>query len=101
MEQLQWILTPYALYAIAILGMLMHFFKKQIKGESAVEIAGYFKVHLKSTFIALVATTIGFLGYFFYLKSGEVYDIFIVFGTGYLSDSFFNKWDKIVDKTKE
>lgn len=95
MEQLQWILSPLSLYIIAIIGMITHFLKKQIKGESIVDIASYFKVHFKSTMIAWVATTIGFLGYFFYLKSGEMVDIFVVFATGYLSDSLFNKWDKV------
>lgn len=92
--ELQWVLQPLNLYLIAIVGMLMHFFKKQIKGETITEIAGYFKDHFKSTIIAVIATTIGFLGYYFLLSSGQKSDIFAVFGVGYMSDSFFNKYEK-------
>ncbi len=92
--ELQWVLQPSVLYLISIVGMLMHFFKKQIKGETVTEIAGYFKNHFKSTIVALVATTVGFLGYYFLLASGQKADIFALFSVGYMSDSFFNKWDK-------
>jgi len=94
--ELQWVLQPLSLYLIAIIGMLMHFFKKQIKGETITEIASYFSSHFKSTIIALVATTIGFLAYYFLLASGQKADIFGVFATGYMFDSIFNKWDKEV-----
>jgi hypothetical protein len=77
--------------------MLMHFFKKQIKGETITEIADYFKDHFKSTIIALVATTVGFLGYYFLLSSGQKSDIFAVFGVGYMADSFFNRYEKPTD----
>lgn len=92
--ELQWVLQPASLYVIAIVGMLMHFFKKQIKGETITEIAGYFSDHFKSTVIAFVATTVGFLGYYFLLASGQESDIFAVFGVGYMADSFFNRYEK-------
>lgn len=91
---MDWFLTPEALYLISLLGMLMHFFKKQIKGESVVEIAGYFKTHFKSTIIAFVSTSIAFLGYYFLLATGQIADVLSVFGLGYMFDSIFNKWDK-------
>jgi hypothetical protein len=102
MDPLQWMLQPLPLYLISILGMLMHFFKKQIKGESIIEIRDYFKLHFKSTVVAFMATTIGFLAYHFLLASGQKADIFGVFGIGYMFDSTFNRWDnketKVDDK---
>lgn len=89
-----WFLTPQALYLIALSGMLMHFFKKQIKGESILEIADYFRLHFKSTVVAFMATSIGFLSYYFLLASGQKADIFSCFAIGYMFDSVFNKWDK-------
>lgn len=90
---MEWFLTPQALYVIALTGMLMHFFKKQIKGESLLEIADYFKLHFKSTIVAFVATSIGFLAYYFLLASGQKADIFSCFAVGYMFDSMFNRWD--------
>ncbi len=69
-------------------------FKQQIKGESIVEIRDYFRTHFKSTVIALVSTSIGFLGYYFLLATGQVADILTTFGLGYMFDSIFNRWDK-------
>ena len=91
---MEFFLQPIPLFIIALLGMLMHFFKKKIKGESFVAIRDYFKVHFKSTIIAIITTTIAFLAYYFELKTGQVADIFAVFGIGYTFDSMFNKWDK-------
>jgi len=91
---MNWFLTPQALYIISLAGMLMHFFKKQIKGESILEIADYFKLHFKSTVTAFLATSVGFLAYYFLLASGQKADIFSCFAVGYMFDSMFNKWDK-------
>lgn len=92
--ELQWVLQPASLFIISLLGMLMHFFKKQIKGETITEIADYFSDHFKSTVMAFVATTVGFLAYHFLLASGQKADIFAVFGVGYMADSFFNRYEK-------
>lgn len=89
-----WFLTPQALYLIALSGMILHFFKKQIKGESILEIADYFRLHFKSTVVAFMATSVGFLSYYFLLASGQKADIFSCFAIGYMFDSVFNKWDK-------
>lgn len=91
--ELQWVLHPASLYIISLVGMLMHFFKRQIKGETITDIASYFSDHFKSTVIAFVATTIGFLAYHFLLASGQKADIFGVFGVGYMFDSMFNRYE--------
>jgi hypothetical protein len=86
-------LTPAALYGVSLVGMLMHFLKKQIKGESVTEIKNYFKDHFRSTLIAFLSTSIGFLAYYFLLATGQIADVATCVGIGYLSDSLFNKWD--------
>ena len=92
--EIAWFLTPTALYLVALSGMILHFFKKQIKGESILEIADYFRLHFKSTVVAFMATSVGFLSYYFLLASGQKADIFSCFAIGYMFDSVFNKWDK-------
>lgn len=71
----------------------MHFFKKQIKGETFVEIKEFFRTHLKSTVVVFVSATVAFLGYYFALASGTVADVAAIFGLGYTFDSMFNRGD--------
>lgn len=91
---MNYLLSPIGLVFIGLLGMIIHFFKKQIKGETVTEIKQYFKDHFKSTFIAVTMTFIGVAGYIFTMKTGQTADILAVFGIGYTFDSMFNKWDK-------
>jgi hypothetical protein len=94
MEQYQWLLTLPALQVISLLGMLMNFFTKKIKGETLTDIASYFSDHFKSTVVAVVASCISCLGYYIMMATGQVADIVTVFGLGFMSDAFFNKWDQ-------
>jgi Na+/proline symporter len=95
---MEFLLSPIGLVVIGLLGMLVHFFKKQIKGETLTEIKDYFGDHFKSTFIAVVTTIIGVITYKFSLGTGLPADIITVFGIGYTFDSIFNKWDKSNDQ---
>ncbi len=89
------ILTSWqALLAIGYLGMFSHFLKKNIQGETLVEIKDYFKNHFKSTLIAAISTGIGVIGYYYTMPVGDVHDPIAAFGIGYTFDSFLNKWDK-------
>jgi hypothetical protein len=83
-----------SLYIIGLLGMLVHFFKKQIKGETVTEIKDYFASHFKSTITAFIVTSIAVFGYYFTLSTGQMADVVTVFGLGYTFDSMFNKWDQ-------
>lgn len=89
----EFILSLPGLYIIGILGMLVHFFKKQIKGETVTEIRDYFSSHFKSTVTAFIVTTIAVLGYYFSLSTGLFADVVTTFGLGYTFDSMFNKWE--------
>lgn len=82
------------LYIVALLGMLTHFLKKKVRGETATQIKKYFSTHFKSTFLALILTSIGFLFYYFNLAKGTYSDFITVFGIGYMFDSMLNKWEK-------
>ena len=90
---LEFIMSPFGLLIIAYLGMFTHFLKKKVRGESVTEIKKYFQDHFKSTFISAVATGIGFTIYFTAMLSGTMADIGIIFGIGFMSDSFFNKYE--------
>jgi len=92
MEELLFTLPAFLI--ISILGMLTHFFKKQIKGETITEIRDYFKDHFKSTFTAIIITILACCAYYIEFKTGKPTDIITVFGLGYTFDSMFNKWDK-------
>lgn len=89
-----WLLNPAFLYAVSLLGMIVHFLKKNIVGETTTEIKDYFRDHFKSTFIAFIATSLGFVVYMFTLATGQNADFLAVFAAGYVCDSIFNKWDK-------
>ena len=81
------------LYVIALVGMITHFLKKSVQGETLGDIKNFFYNNPKQTIIAFVATTIGFIAYVAMLPVGTVKDVLIIFGLGYTFDSFFNKWD--------
>jgi hypothetical protein len=87
-------MTLPSLMCIALTGMLMNFFKKQIKGETTTEIRNYFRDHFKSTFTSIVTTVISCFAYYATLSTGKPADILTVFALGYMCDSFFNRWDK-------
>lgn len=89
----QWLVSLPSLLAIGLLGMMMHFLKQKIKGESLTDVLGYFKDNFKSTFIAFVSTVIATLGTYFTLSTGQPIDIMTIFGIGYMCDSIFNKWE--------
>jgi hypothetical protein len=84
----------YFLYTLAIVGMITHFLRKAVQGESLGDIKNFFWNNPKRTFIAWVATSVGFIAYVGLLPVGTVKDVMIVFGIGYSFDSFFNKWEK-------
>ena len=80
-------------FGIAFLGMIVHFLKKKVKGESFTAIAGYFKDNPKSTIIAFVATLVGVAAYYTQLATGSNADLLAVFMIGYSVDSALNRWE--------
>ena len=89
---LMFILTPAGLYIISLIGMFTHFLKLNITGETLTDITNYFNDHFRSTLVAFIATSVGFLAYYYGMASGTKADVAAVFALGYMFDSFFNKF---------
>lgn len=94
MDEYKWLFTLPSLLGIGLMGMMIHFMRQKIKGETLTEITAYFSDNFKSTFIAVVSTMISVATTYFTLATGQPIDLLTVFGLGYMSDSFFNKWEK-------
>ena len=89
----EWMMTLPALIGVGLLGMVTHFLKKQVKGETLTEISGFFSDHFKSTFIAAVVTTVSVIGLYAGFSTGQPIDVITVFLLGFGFDSTLNKWD--------
>jgi hypothetical protein len=93
MEFLQ---SEWWLFAFSVLGMIAHILKKNVKGESLVDIKNYFTYNPKSTMLSIIATIVGFVVYMTQLKVTDgvaLLDMAFVFGIGYTCESFFNKYE--------
>lgn len=80
-------------FALAFLGMLVHFSKKKIREESWKAIKTYFSDNLKSTITTVVITFVAVAGYYTQIKTGTNADIIAVFTLGFTCDSALNKWE--------
>ena len=69
-----------------ILGMVVHFLKRKVKGQELKDIKAYFKENPKETIITVITVLVGVFGC---LIIGE--GIVAAFGVGYLGDSALNK----------
>src|SRR5690349_4279290 len=96
MEEYQWLFTLPALSLLAQSGMIVHFLKQKVQGESLSAVGSYFRDNFKSTFIAIIVTQVTTFGMYFSLVTGTTMDLIAIFSMGYTFDSFFNKWDKQV-----
>lgn len=93
MEKYQWLFSPWSLSAIAQIGMLTHFLKKKVTGETLTAIAGYFRDNVKSTLIAIIVTQVTVMGLFLSTPMDRPLDLVTIFLLGYTFDSSINKWD--------
>lgn len=78
---------------ISLLGMFTHYMKKNIKGETTTEIAGYFRDHFRTTLISAITTLIATAGLYAGFATGQPMDIITVFTLGLSCDSLLNKWE--------
>jgi len=74
-------------FIIMLCGVIAHFAKKKIKGETIDDIINYFKLHFKETVITIIAGVVGFGSM---VASGGLGWI-ASFLLGYTADSIFNK----------
>jgi hypothetical protein len=80
--------TGYAL--ICILGVLTHFLKKRITGESVADIKYYFRSHFRETLTMTISAVIMFI----VLYQTDDLGVMSAFTAGYTADSMFNRIDK-------
>jgi hypothetical protein len=80
-------LTLFAFLTLA--GVLAHFLKRKIKGETLADIKTYFATHVKSTVLTLLAATAAFFTLYY---TGELSGI-SAFMAGYTTDSILNRND--------
>lgn len=91
---IEWLTSMAGLNVIALLGMLMHFFKQKITGETLADIKVWFASNFKSTVVAFVSTVVISIATYLTLATGQPIDLLTFFGIGYMCDSAFNKWEK-------
>jgi len=75
---------------ICAMGVIAHFFKKKIKGETLADIKLYFRSHFKETATMVLAALVGFIA----LVATNDLGIISAFTVGYSADSLFNKAEK-------
>lgn len=88
---LQEVAIAIGLYLLALGGMVAHFLKKRVRGESLASIKKWFISHFKSTLLAWFVTTAMFLLNYFVI-GGMNPITYVLLGYGF--DSALNKWDK-------
>jgi len=89
----EWLFSLWALIIIGLCGMVSHFLKRKVNGETIVDIRNYFNNHFKSTLLATFVTILSVIVFYFKMSSGTPVDILFVGSLGYNFDSIFNKWD--------
>lgn len=72
---------------IMLIGVIAHFFKKKIKGETIADIKAYFKNHFKNTALAFISAIVLFIS----LAATGGLGAIASFTAGYASDSLFNR----------
>ena len=76
--------------AVGILGVVSHFFKQKVKGQTAHDIKSWFGNHLKDTILSLIAFIVTFL---IMSQTGDL-TVMTAFMSGYMCDSLFTRVNK-------
>lgn len=76
-------------FFILFLGVISHFFKKKIKGETLSDVKDYFRSHFNNTVTTIIASIVLFGSL---VATGGI-GIIASFTAGYACDSLFNKAD--------
>ena len=80
-------ILTFIIYMMAgLAGMISHFLKLEVKGQTVDDIKAYFKGHFKDTTVATIATLFA-AGLAFIMGQG----LMAAFLAGYAFDSVFNK----------
>lgn len=90
MEILTTILTWIGYIVVLAIGIVAHFLKKKVKGQTLADVKHYFQSNFVNTVTSIVGAIAGFI---ILVATGGV-SWYAVFTTGYLADSIFNKADE-------
>lgn len=74
-------------FFIMLLGVITHFLKKKVRGETLADIKSYFKTHFRYTSVTIVMAIVGFIA----LVTTSGVGLIASFLAGYSADSAFNK----------
>jgi len=84
-------------YVFSLLGMFVHFLKKEKLGQTSTEMRRYLHDNFTYTLYAATATTVAYLGLLFadvtMFQSINLVTFTACFGAGYAFDSAINKWE--------
>ncbi len=81
------ILSLVGYFFVLCFGIICHFLKKKIKGETLADIKSYFRNNFKTTVTTVIAGIVVFAG----LVATGGLSIIGVFTSGYAADSVFNR----------
>ena len=85
------IVAKVALYfCVGLLGVVSHFFKQKIKGQTPHDIRNWFVSHFKDTILSFIAFIVAFVWLW---TSGDV-TFMSAFMSGYMADSLFSRIEK-------
>lgn len=77
-------------YAIGLIGLLTHFLKQKVKGQTALAIRRWFAGHVKDTVLSLIMFTVVFASLY---AAGQL-SFMNAFMAGYMCDSLFARLEK-------
>lgn len=97
---MEWIYNEWWMLGFAVLGMIAHILKKNVKGESLIDIKNYFTYNPKTTFLSIIATFAGYVIYMTSFQTNTVVDFGVLFGIGYMCESAFNKYEAAEKKVE-
>lgn len=72
-------------FGIGLLGLLAHFLKQKVKGQTAQEVTQWFAGHFKDTVLSLLL----YIASFALLSETGQMGFFAAFSAGYMADSIF------------
>lgn len=74
-------------FLVGLLGVLAHFFKQKIKGQTVLEVKQWFTSHFKDTVLSLLLYVASFA---LLMETGQM-GFFAAFSAGYMCDSIFSR----------
>jgi len=90
------VLEHLCLFFLTIMGVLVHFLKKKVSGQTLADIRTYFLTHFRDTAVVLFTAIVAFAT----AAGSDTLNWMTAGMIGYTADSFFNKNTADQPKTK-